>query len=67
MAQTGGSGVESHPQAPKGEVLKMEQTSVAKLPSQRQNMNFSSMMMSDGFFQCSDVVPLASVPRGIWH
>jgi len=32
MAQTGGSGGESQPPAPKGEVLKMEQNSVAKLP-----------------------------------
>jgi hypothetical protein len=32
MAQTGGSGVESHLPPCKGEVLKMEQNSVAKLP-----------------------------------
>ncbi len=32
MGQTGGSGVESHPPPPKGEVLKMEQNSCGKTP-----------------------------------
>jgi hypothetical protein len=65
MAQTGGSGGESQPPPPKGEVLKMEQNSVAKLPYQRQNMNFSSMMTSNGFFQCSDVVLLSQEGFGM--